>query len=125
MICEIKTDKAPEALGPYSQGVEVNGFIYTAGQIALDPASGEMIPGGITEQTHRVLENLQAVLAAAGSSLEKAVKCTVFLQDMNDFAAMNSVYAEYFSSPFPARAAVQAVRLPKDALVEIDAVAVK
>ena len=122
---EIITENAPTALGPYSQGVEANGFIFVSGQIALDPAIGEMITGDITDQTRKVLDNVKAVLEAAGSSLDKSVKCTVYLQDMNDFADMNTVYAEYFSSPFPARAAVQIARLPKDALVEIDAIAVK
>lgn len=125
MTHEIKTEYAPKALGPYSQGIEANGFIFVSGQIALDPTTGELITGGIKEQTRRVLDNIKAILEAAGSTLDKAVKCTVFLQDMNDFVDMNTVYAEYFSSPFPARAAVQIVRLPKDVLVEIDAIAVK
>ena len=122
---EITTENAPAALGPYSQGIEALGFIFVSGQIALDPATGDLNTGSTGEQTRIVLDNLNAILEAAGSSLSKAVKCTVFLQDMNDFAEMNSVYAEYFGSPFPARAAIQIARLPKDAKVEIDAIAVK
>ena len=122
---EIKSENAPAALGPYSQAIEANGFIFVSGQIALDPATGELNTGGIKEQTRIVLSNVKAVLEAAGSSLDKALKCMVFLQDMNDFAEMNTAYAEYFDSPFPARVAVQVARLPKDVKVEIDAIAIK
>jgi len=120
---EIKTDKAPKAIGPYSQAVAANGFVFASGQIPLDPASGDIVPGGIEDQTRRVLLNLGAVLEAASSSLADAVKVTVFLQDMNDFSRMNAVYQEFFPAPYPARAAVQVARLPRDVKVEIEAVA--
>lgn len=120
---EIKTDKAPKAIGPYSQAVAANGFVFASGQIPLDPAGGDIVPGGIEEQTRRVLLNLGAVLEAASSSLADAVKVTVFLQDMNDFSRMNAVYQEFFPAPYPARAAVQVARLPRDVKVEIEAVA--
>lgn len=122
---EIKTEQAPEAIGPYSQAIEVNGTIYASGQIALDPAGGGMIQGGVEDQARRALRNLKAVLEAAGSSMDQVVKCTVFLSDMNDYTVVNAVYGEFFTSPHPARAAVQVARLPKDALVEIEAIAVK
>jgi len=122
---EVKTEKAPKAIGPYSQAIEANGFIFASGQIAIDPSTGELNTGSIEEQTRLVLNNLKAVLEAAGSSFDKTVKCTVFLQDMNDFSRMNGVYAEFFKSPFPARAAVQVARLPKDVKVEIEAIAIK
>lgn len=122
---EVKTEKAPKAIGPYSQAIEANGFIFASGQIAIDPSTGELNTGSIEEQTRLVLNNLKAVLEAAGSSCDKTVKCTVFLQDMNDFSRMNGVYAEFFKSPFPARAAVQVARLPKDVKVEIEAIAIK
>jgi 2-iminobutanoate/2-iminopropanoate deaminase len=121
---EVKTDKAPQAIGPYSQGIVANGFVYCSGQIPLVPETGALTAGGIEEQTRQVLKNVSAVLEAAGSSLDLAVKTTVFLQDMNDFAAMNKVYAEFFKAPAPARATVQVVRLPRDVKVEIEAVAV-
>ena len=122
----ISTAAAPAAIGPYSQAVRIGNLLYTSGQIPLDPASGQIVPGGIAEQTTRVLENLQAVLAAAGSDIDRVVRTTVFLQDMNDFAAMNAVYARYFAPEGvvpPARSTVQVARLPKDALVEIDVIA--
>ena len=119
----IHTDAAPAAIGPYSQAVRADDFVFTAGQIGLDPATGEMVPGGIAAQTRQALRNLQAVLEAAGASLSQVVKTTVFLQDMNDFAAMNAVYAEFFATEPPARSAVQAAALPKGALVEIEAIA--
>lgn len=122
---EIKTDNAPKAIGPYSQAIEANGMIFASGQIAIDPKTGELSTGTVEEQTRLVLQNLKAVLEAAGSSLDKAVKCTVFLQDMDDFNKMNGVYAEFFTPPYPARAAVQAARLPKDVKVEIEAIAIK
>jgi 2-iminobutanoate/2-iminopropanoate deaminase len=119
----VKTSNAPAALGPYSQAIKVGDFVYTSGQVAIDPATGELIGGGIAEQTDRVLKNVSAVLEAAGSSLEQVVKTLVFLADMNDFAAMNEVYGKFFPGAPPARSTVQAARLPKDARVEIEAVA--
>ncbi len=122
---EIKTQNAPAAIGPYSQAVEANGFIFASGQIAIDPSTGDLSTGGVEEQTRLVLTNLSSVLEAAGSSLQNVVKCTVFLQDMNDFAKMNAIYDEFFDTPYPARAAVEVARLPKDVKVEIEAIAVK
>ena len=122
---EIKTEHAPAAIGPYSQAIEANGFIFASGQIPIDPASGELSMGTIEEQTRLALNNMKAVLEAGGSSLDKVVKCSVFLEDMDDFTRMNGVYAEFFNSPYPARAAVQVARLPKDVKVEIEAIAIK
>lgn len=119
----IQTDQAPQAIGPYSQAIKANGFIFASGQIPLDPATGQLIEGDIRAQTERVLNNVSAVLRAAGSSLDRVVKTTVFLADMNDFAAMNEVYAAYFGSSRPARSTVQAARLPRDVQVEIEVVA--
>ncbi|HVN94369.1 MAG TPA: RidA family protein [Terracidiphilus sp.] len=122
----ITTDGAPAAIGPYAQGVRAGNFVFTAGQGGLDPVTGQIVPGGIKEQTARTLENLKAVLEAGGSSLGQAVKVTVYLKDMNDFAAMNAVYASYFGTDnetLPARTTVQVARLPRDLLVEIDVVA--
>lgn len=119
----IKTVNAPEAIGPYSQAVRTGGLVFASGQIPLDPRTGQSVAGGIAEQTEQVLHNLSAVLEAAGSSLDRVVKTTVFLADMNDFAAMNEVYARYFSKEPPARATVAAARLPRDARVEIEAIA--
>jgi 2-iminobutanoate/2-iminopropanoate deaminase len=119
----VTTDKAPKAIGPYSQGIIANGFVFCSGQIPIDPTTGELNTGSIEDQTRQVLKNLAAVLEAAGSSLDDAVKCTVFLQDMNDFAKMNAVYAEFFKVPYPGRAAVQVARLPRDVKVEIEAIA--
>lgn len=122
----ITTDGAPAAIGPYAQGVRAGNLIFTAGQVALDPVTGQAVPGGITEQTARVFENLKAILEAGGSSLGQVVKATVFLKDMNDFAAMNAVYASYFgddSEALPARSTVEVARLPKNLLVEIEVVA--
>jgi len=120
----IATDRAPQAIGPYSQAVRAGGFLYASGQIPIDPATGQFVSGGIAEQTEQVLKNLQALLAAAGVGLDQVVKTTVFLADMDDFAAMNEVYGRYFSQASPARATVQAARLPRDARVEIEAIAV-
>jgi 2-iminobutanoate/2-iminopropanoate deaminase len=120
---QVQTDKAPKAIGPYSQGIVANGFVFCSGQIPIDPATGDLHTGTIEEQTRLVLKNLGAVLEAAGSSYDDCVKCTVFLQDMNDFAKMNGVYAEFFKAPSPARAAVQVARLPRDVKVEIEAIA--
>jgi 2-iminobutanoate/2-iminopropanoate deaminase len=122
----ITTDGAPAAIGPYAQGVRVGNLIFTAGQGGLDPVTGQVVPGGIKEQTARTLENLKAVLEAGGSSLGQAVKVTVYLKDMNDFAAMNAVYSTYFgddNDSLPARTTVEAARLPRDILVEIEIVA--
>jgi 2-iminobutanoate/2-iminopropanoate deaminase len=119
----IRTDKAPAAVGPYNQAVVTGSLVFCAGQIPLDPATGNMVAGGIEEQARRVLENVKAVLAGAGTSLNKVVKATVFLKDMNDFAGMNKVYSEYFTANFPARSTIQVARLPKDALIEIEVVA--
>lgn len=120
---EIKTQDAPKAIGPFSQAIEIDGMIFASGQIAMDPITGEFQEGTIEEQTRSVLANLKSIIEAAGSSLDQVVKCTVFLQDLNDYVAVNAVYKEFFSSPYPARVAVQIARLPKDAKVEIDAIA--
>ena len=121
----VQTDAAPKALGPYSQAIAAGGMIYCAGQIPLDPKTGNIVAGGVAEQTHQVLQNLRAVLKAAGSDLDRAVKTTVFIKNMNDFAAMNEVYGrpEYFGSAAPARSTVEVARLPRDVLVEIEVVA--
>ncbi len=119
----VHTDGAPGAIGPYSQAIVSGGFVYTAGQIGLDPSTGEFVTGGVEAQAERVLQNLSAVLEAAGSSMSDAVKTTMYLADMSDFAAVNEIYGRYFTEPFPARSAVQAAALPKGARVEIDAIA--
>ena len=119
----ILTDRGPKPIGPYSQAVRSNGFLFVSGQVALDPKSGEFVGTDIRQQTERTLENLKAILEAAGVSLSHVVKTTVFLKDMNDFTAMNETYARYFTAAPPARSTVQAARLPKDALVEIDVIA--
>jgi 2-iminobutanoate/2-iminopropanoate deaminase len=120
---EVKTDKAPKAIGPYSQAIIGGGLVFASGQIPIDPATGELNTGSIEDQTRQVMKNLAAVLEAAGSSLERVVKTTVFLQDMNEFSRMNQVYGEGFKAPFPARATVQVARLPRDVRVEIEAIA--
>lgn len=120
----ISTEKGPKAIGPYSQAIKASGFIFTAGQVAFDPATGQLVEGDVARQTARVLDNLKAIVEAAGSSLDRAVKTTVYLKDMNDFAAMNEVYARYFPKNPPARSTVEAARLPRDVRVEIDLVAV-
>jgi 2-iminobutanoate/2-iminopropanoate deaminase len=119
----VKTGKAPEAIGPYSQAIKAGGFVFVSGQIAIDPETGQFVSGGIAEQTRQVMKNLAAVLEAAGSDLQLVVKTSVFLADMEEFAAMNEVYGKFFGDEPPARATVQAVRLPRDARVEIEAVA--
>ena len=119
----VSTDKAPKAIGPYEQAIKVGDFVYTAGQIPIDPQTGNLVSGGIAEQTRQVLENLKAVLEAAGSSLDKVIKATVFLKNMADFAALNEVYGEYLSKAKPARSTVAVADLPRGALVEIDLVA--
>jgi 2-iminobutanoate/2-iminopropanoate deaminase len=119
----VETEKAPKAIGPYVQAIKANGFIYTAGQIPIDPKTGNFVEGGIIEQTRQVLENLKAVLAASGSSANQVVKTTVYLKNMTDFGAMNEVYAEYFGNVKPARSTVAVAELPRGALIEIDLVA--
>ncbi|HHW48312.1 MAG TPA: RidA family protein [Clostridiaceae bacterium] len=119
------TDKAPAAIGPYSQGIDTGTLVFTSGQIPVNPATGEVVSGGIEEQAVQALENLKNVLEAAGSSISNVIKTTVFLKDMSDFSAMNEVYKKYFTEPYPARSCVEAARLPKNVLVEIEAVALK
>jgi len=119
----IATDQAPSAIGPYSQAVRAGNLVFASGQIPIDPSTGEFVPGGIAEQTEQVLKNLTAVFAAAGATMNQIVKTTVFLADMNEFTAMNEVYAKFFAENPPARATVQAARLPRDAKVEIEAIA--
>ena len=119
----VLTDRGPKPIGPYSQAVKSNGFVFVSGQVALDPKTNEFVGSDVRQQTERVLENLKAILEASGVSLNHVVKTTVFLKDMNDFTAMNEVYARYFITAPPARSTVQAARLPKDALVEIDLIA--
>ncbi len=121
---EINTVNAPKAIGPYSQGIIANGFVFASGQIALNPATGDLNTGTVEEQTHLVLKNLKAVIEASGSSMDKVVKCTVFLQNMDDYGAVNAIYGEYFNAPYPARAAIQVARLPRDVKVEIEAIAI-
>jgi 2-iminobutanoate/2-iminopropanoate deaminase len=119
----VATGRAPKAIGPYSQAIRANGFVFCSGQIALDPGTNQLIEGDVVAQTERVLKNLTAVLQDAGSSLENVVKTTVFLKSMGDFAAMNETYAKFFTHNPPARSTVEAARLPKDVLVEIDVIA--
>jgi len=121
----ISTPNAPKAIGPYSQAIEINGLVYTSGQIPIDPQTGEIVGGNITEQSLRVIKNLEAVLNAAESNLGQIVKTTCFLKSMNDFASFNEVYARFFTTDFPARSTVEVARLPKDVLIEIEAIAVK
>ncbi|MDE5965732.1 MAG: RidA family protein [Lachnospiraceae bacterium] len=118
----IKTDKAPAAIGPYSQAVEVNGVIYTSGVVPIDPATGQVVEGDIKVQAKRVFESMKALLEAAGSNMDSVVKTTVFIKDMNDFAALNEVYASYFTGDYPARSCVEVARLPKDVLIEMEVV---
>ena len=120
----VATDRAPRAIGPYSQAVRAGNLIFASGQIPIDPATGEFVSGGITEQTEQVLRNISAVFEAAGITLAQVVKTTVFLADIDDFTAMNEVYARFFGENRPARATVQAARLPRDAKIEIEAIAV-
>lgn len=121
----VKTDKAPQAIGPYSQAIEVNGMIYTSGVVPIDPATGNVVEGDIKVQATRVFDSMKALLEDAGSSCEDVVKTTVFIKDMNDFAALNEIYAEYFTGNFPARSCVEVARLPKDVLLEMEAIALK
>ena len=120
----VATERAPRAIGPYSQAVRSGNFLFASGQIPIDPATGEFVAGGITEQTEQVMRNVSAILEAAGAGLQQVVKTTVFLVDMDDFTAMNEVYARFFGEDPPARATVQAARLPRDARVEIEAIAI-
>ena len=120
----VSTPAAPKAIGPYSQAIRAGGMLFVSGQVPIDPDTGNLVEGDIAAQTHRVFRNIGAILSAAGASFDHVVRSTVFLADMGDFAAMNAVYATYFSDPAPARATVQASRLPKDARIEIDVIAV-
>ena len=122
---QIKTEKAPKAIGPYSQGIKAKGFVFCSGQIPINPKTGELVTGPIAEQTRQCLSNVKGVIEAAGSSMNKVVKTTVFLRDMNDFAEMNTEYANWFSDPAPTRATIQVARLPKDVGIEIEAIAVQ
>lgn len=119
----VRTDSAPAAIGPYAQAIKANGFVFLSGQIALDPGTGQMTGQDIKTQTRRVMDNVKAVLEGAGSSLERVVKCTVFLKDMNDFGPMNEEYGSYFKELPPARTTVQVAKLPRDALIEVDVIA--
>lgn len=119
----VLTDRGPKPIGPYSQAIKTEGFLFASGQVALDPATNEFVAGDIAKQTERVLENVKGILEAAGSNLHRVVKTTVFLKNMSDFSAMNEVYAKYFASAPPARSTVEVARLPKDALVEIEVIA--
>ncbi len=121
----IQTDRAPQAIGPYSQAIEVNGMIFTSGVVPLDPATGSVVEGDIRVQAARVFESMKALLEAAGSDCGQVVKTTVFIKDMNDFAAVNEIYADYFTGVYPARSCVEVARLPKDVLIEMEAVALK
>ena len=121
----ISTKDAPQAIGPYSQAIKANGFVFVSGQVAIDPATQQVIQGGVATQTDRVLRNLSEILEAAGSALGKVVRATVFLKNMSEFTAMNEVYGKYFSSSPPARSTVEVARLPKDVLVEIDVIALE
>ena len=121
----VKTDKAPQAIGPYSQAIEVNGLVYTSGVVPIDPATGNVVEGDIKVQATRVFDSMKALLEAAGSGCEDVVKTTVFIKDMNDFAALNEIYATYFTGAFPARSCVEVARLPKDVLIEMEAIAIK
>ena len=119
----IATDKAPAAIGPYSQAVKTGNLLFTSGQIPIDPATNTLVEGGIEVQARRVFENVQAILTASGASMNQVVKTVVFLKDMNDFAKVNEIYAEYFTGDFPARSCVEVARLPKDVLIEMEAIA--
>lgn len=121
----IKSNNAPAAIGPYSQAIEVGGFVFASGQLPVDPATGEVVEGGIKEQANQSLTNVKAVLEAAGLGLQNVVKTTVFLSDMGNFAAMNEVYAQFFAEPYPARSAVAVKTLPKNVLVEVEVIAAK
>ncbi len=119
----VSTNSAPKAIGPYSQGIKANGFVFCSGQIPINPDTGEIVSGSITEQTRQVLSNVKGIIEAAGSSMDRVVKCTVFLKDMNDFSEMNSEYSKWFGDIPPARAAIEVARLPRDVRIEIEAIA--
>lgn len=120
----ISTDKAPAAIGPYSQAISINGFVYTSGVIPINPIDNTLVSGGVIEQTRQVLNNMKALLEESGSNMGNVVKTTVFIKDMNDFSQINEIYAEYFIEEFPSRSCVEVARLPKDVLIEIEAIAV-
>lgn len=120
----ISTDKAPAAIGPYSQAISINGFVYTSGVIPINPIDNTLVSGGVIEQTRQVLNNMKALLEESGSNMGNVVKTTVFIKDMNDFSQINEIYAEYFIEKFPSRSCVEVARLPKDVLIEIEAIAV-
>jgi 2-iminobutanoate/2-iminopropanoate deaminase len=119
----VATKDAPQAIGPYSQAIKAGGFVFVSGQVAFDPPTGKLVPGDVSAQTERVLKNVEAILNAAGTRLDSVVRCTVFLKDMNDFSAMNGVYGRFWKSAPPSRTTVEVARLPKDALIEIDVIA--
>lgn len=121
---QISSDQAPKALGPYSAGIRIGSLVFTAGQLGILPATGDLAPGGIEAETRQALENIRAILTAAGTAMSQVVKTTVFLRDMNDFGKMNNIYAEFFSAPFPARSTIQVAALPKGGAVEIEAIAI-
>ena len=123
MLSAVSTESAPKALGPYSQAIRAGQFVFVSGQVPIDPATGNLVHGSITEQTRRALENIGAILEAAGASFSHVVRTTVYLADLGDFAAMNDVYATFFTAPQPARSTIQAARLPRDARIEIDVIA--
>lgn len=125
MAKAISTDKAPAAIGPYSQAVECGGMVYTSGMIPINPATGELVTGSVEEQAEQAISNLEALLAAADSSIDKVVKTVVFISDMEDFGKINEIYAKHFKEPYPARSCVQVARLPKDVAIEIEAIAEK
>lgn len=125
MLNVIKTDKAPGAIGPYSQAIEVNGMVFTSGVIPIVPATGKLVEGGVEEQAKQAIGNLVALVESSGSSVDKIVKTTVFIKNMDDFGKINAIYADFFKEPYPARSCVEVARLPKDVLIEIEAVAVK
>ncbi len=125
MLNVIKTDKAPGAIGPYSQAIEVNGMVFTSGVIPIVPATGKLVEGGVEEQAKQAIGNLVALVEASGSSVDKIVKTTVFIKNMDDFGKINAIYADFFKEPYPARSCVEVARLPKDVLIEIEAVAAK
>ena len=121
----ISTDKAPAAIGPYSQAIEVNGMIYTSGMIPIDPSTGELVTGSVEAQAEQAFLNMKNLLEAAGTDISQVVKTTVFIKEMNDFGAINEVYAKYFTEPYPSRSCVEVARLPKDVMLEIEAIALK
>jgi 2-iminobutanoate/2-iminopropanoate deaminase len=123
MLSAVSTGSAPKALGPYSQAIRAGQFLFVSGQVPIDPATGEMVPGGVSEQTRRALQNIGQILEAGGSSFSQVVRTTVYLADLSDFAAMNEVYATFFTAPQPARSTIQAARLPRDSKIEVDVIA--